>query len=158
MQRNEVRWTFCIAVREGSLMAQRKKLKNELGEEKVREIVFAAGELCLEKKATDVVVLDIRKITQMTDYFLIAGGFTDIQVRAVSGHVEDMLREQFGIKPWHIEGRESGSWVLLDYVDFVVHVFQPEAREFYQLEKLWVDAERTELGSGDEPMEDGAEE
>jgi ribosome-associated protein len=134
-------------------MAQRKKLKNYLGEEKVREIVFAAGELCLEKKATDVVVLDIRKITQMTDYFLIAGGYTDIQVRAVSEHVVDTLREKFDIKPWHVEGKESGRWMLLDYVDFVVHVFQPEAREFYQLEKLWVDAERTELGSGDDPRE-----
>jgi ribosome-associated protein len=136
-------------------MAERKKLKNELGEEKVREIVFAAGELCLEKKATDVVVLDIRKITQMTDYFLIAGGFTDIQVRAVSEHVVDMLRENYGIKPWHVEGRENGRWVLLDYVDFVVHVFQPESREFYQLEKLWVDAERHELGSGDDPFGGG---
>ncbi len=130
-------------------MARRKKLKNELGEEKVREIVFAAGELCLEKKATDVGLLDIRKITQMTDYFLIAGGFTDIHVRAVSEYVEDLLREKYEVKPWHVEGRESGRWMLLDYVDFVVHVFQPEAREFYQLEKLWIDAERHELGSGD---------
>lgn len=139
-------------------MAQRKKLKNELGEEKVREIVFAAGELCLEKKATDVVVLDIRKITQMTDYFLIAGGFTDIHVRAVAEYVEDLLREKFGVKPWHVEGKEAGRWMLLDYVDFVVHVFQPEAREFYQLEKLWRDAERHDLGSGDELAEVGEEE
>ena len=131
-------------------MARRKKLKSELGEAKIREIVFAAGRLCLEKKASNVVVLDMRKLTQMTDYFLIAEGFTDIHVRAISEHVEDLLRKKYEIKPWHIEGRENGRWMLLDYVDFVVHVFQPEAREFYQLEKLWIDAERHELGSGDE--------
>ena len=130
-------------------MAQRKKLKTKIGEEKVREIVFAAGELCLEKKGNDVVVLDLREVSQMTDYFLITSGFTDIHVRAVSDYVEEQLLEKHDVKPWHVEGRESGRWVLLDYVDFVVHVFQPEARDFYQLEKLWIDAERHELGSGD---------
>ena len=136
-------------------MAQRKKLKTTLGVRKLKQIIMEAGELCLEKKALDVVLLDLRKISQMTDYFLICGGYTDIHVRSVSEHVEDQLRERHGIKPWHVEGMENGRWVLLDYVDFVIHIFQPEARKFYQLEKLWVDAGRQELGSGEE---DGAAE
>ncbi|MEA3226254.1 MAG: ribosome silencing factor, partial [Planctomycetota bacterium] len=76
----------------------------------------------------------------VSDFFLIAGGFTDIHVRAVAGHVDDSLKKQFGIDPWHIEGLENGRWVLLDYIDFVVHVFEIRAREFYQLERLWADA------------------
>jgi len=60
------------------------------------------------------------------------------------------LRERHGVKPWHVEGLENGRWVLMDYVDFVVHIFQPDARQFYQLEKLWIDAGREELGSGEE--------
>ncbi|MBW7996971.1 MAG: ribosome silencing factor [Candidatus Glassbacteria bacterium] len=131
-------------------MARRKKLKTTMSEKKIREMIFEAGELCLEKKALDVVLLDLRKISQMTDYFLITSGYTDIHVRSVSEHVEEQLRERHGIKPWHIEGLENGRWVLLDYVDFVIHIFQPEARAFYQLEKLWIDAVRHEIGSGEE--------
>lgn len=139
-------------------MARRKKLKTTIGEKKLREIVFEAGELCLEKKGIDVVLLDLRKVSQMTDYFLICSAYTDIHVRSVSEHVEEKLRENHKIKPWHIEGFENGRWVLMDYVDFVIHVFQPEARQFYQLEKLWIDAERHELGSGEESEEEGEEE
>jgi len=108
---------------------------------KVKKQVFFAGESSLEKKADDVVVLDLRKVSDVSDFFLIAGGYTDIHVRAVAQHVVESLKKNYGIDPWHIEGLDNGRWVLLDYVDFVAHIFDTEARDFYQLERLWADAE-----------------
>jgi ribosome-associated protein len=118
----------------------RRALKSEKAREEVEKQVFAAGESCLEKKAEDVVVLDLHKISDMADYFLIAQGFTDIHVRAVAEHIIETLEQKFNLSPWHVEGMENGRWVLLDYFDFVAHIFQPEARQFYQLERLWGDA------------------
>jgi len=107
----------------------------------VKKQVFFAGESSLEKKADDVVVLDLRKVSDVSDFFLVAGGYTDIHVRAVAEHVVESLKRTYGIDPWHIEGLENGRWVLLDYVDFVAHIFDTEARDFYQLERLWADAD-----------------
>ena len=81
----------------------------------------------------------------MTDYFVIATGRTNIQVRAIADEVEEQLRERGGEKPIGREGAGEDKWVLLDYGDVVVHVFQPEERDFYRLEKLWGDAPRLEL-------------
>ncbi|MBN2288390.1 MAG: ribosome silencing factor [Candidatus Glassbacteria bacterium] len=106
----------------------------------VEEQVFFAGASSLEKKADDVVVLDLRKVSDVSDFFLIAGGYTDIHVRAVAEHLIESLKKKYGINPWHVEGLENGSWVLLDYVDFVAHIFDTKARDFYQLERLWADA------------------
>ena len=86
-------------------------------------------------------VLDLRGISTATDYFVIASGTSDVQVKAIAEHVLDELREE-GVRPQHVEGAGGGRWVLLDYVDFVVHVFHPQARSFYQLENLWGDAPR----------------
>ena len=83
---------------------------------------------------------------------MIAEGYTDIHVRAVSEHVVESLRKKFELKPLHIEGMESGRWVLIDYFDFVVHIFQPEPRKFYQLEKLWADAAQHEIADEEEPL------
>ena len=126
-------------------MAQKKSLKQELTKKKIRQIVFSAGQLCLEKKASSVVVLNLKKISDVTDFFLISEGYTDIHVRAVSEHIIENLEKKFKIKPWHVEGMEYAKWILMDYVDFVIHVFLPETRNFYQLEKLWTDAERHEI-------------
>lgn len=101
--------------------------------------VERAGELALERKALDVVALDLRGISSATDAFLVASGNSDIQVRAIAEHVIDELKKE-GARPDHVEGMEGGRWVLIDYIDFVVHVFHPQAREFYQLETLWGDA------------------
>ena len=106
----------------------------------VKDQVFFAGESSLEKKADDVMVLDLRKVSDVSDFFLIAGGYTDIHVRAVAEHVIESLKKRYGIDPWHVEGLENGRWVLLDYVDFVAHIFDTETRGFYQLERLWADA------------------
>jgi len=95
----------------------------------------------LERKARDVVVLDLRGISTATDYFVIAGGTSDVQVKAIAEHVVDELKKR-DVRPRHVEGMSGGRWVLIDYIDFVVHVFHPEARMFYQLENLWGDAPR----------------
>jgi ribosome-associated protein len=101
--------------------------------------VLKAADLALERKADDVVALDLRKISTATDFFVLATGTSDIQVRAIAEHVLDEMAKN-GLKPMHVEGLERARWVLLDFVDFVVHVFHPLAREFYQLELLWGDA------------------
>jgi len=106
--------------------------------------VSRAGELALERKAFDVVALDLRGISTATDYFILASGSSDIHVRAIAEHVIEELKKE-KVRPGHVEGLEGGRWVLVDYIDFVVHVFHPASREFYQLETLWGDAPRHEL-------------
>ena len=133
-------------------MAKSKRTSRKRGSSKeVKEHVFFAGESSLEKKADDVVVLDLRKVSDVSDFFLIAGGYTDIHVRAVAEHVIESLKKTYGINPWHVEGLENGRWVLLDYIDFVAHIFDTETRDFYQLERLWADAESHRLADEEVP-------
>lgn len=103
-----------------------------------------AAELALERKARDVVSLDLRGISSATDFFLLASGTSDVQVIAIAEHIIDTLRED-GVRPNHVEGLQGGRWVLLDYIDVVIHVFHTEARDFYQLEELWGDAKRSDF-------------
>ena len=92
-----------------------------------------------EHKAIDVVVLDLRKVSDATDFFVIASGSSDVHVRTLAeGVVEAVSRD--GQKPHHVEGVAAGRWALLDFVDVVVHVFHPTLRDYYQLERLWADA------------------
>ena len=98
-----------------------------------------AASLLVDNKANDVVVLDLRPVTDMTDFFILASGTSDTHVRAAAGHVMEGLKQD-GVTVHSVEGFEQGRWVLLDYVDFVVHVFHPSLRSFYQLERLWGDA------------------
>ena len=107
------------------------------------EGVRRAADLALELKAVGVVVLDLRGISSATDYFVIASGTSDVQVKAIAEHVVDELKKD-KVRPSHVEGMTGGRWVLLDYIDFVVHVFHPQARDFYQLENLWGDAPKWE--------------
>lgn len=106
----------------------------------VGELAKRAAAILLDNKANDVVVLDLHGVTDMTDYFVIASGTSDTHVRALGGHVHDELKKD-GIAAHSVEGLAQGRWVLLDYVDFVVHVFHPTLRGFYQLERLWSDAD-----------------
>jgi ribosome-associated protein len=101
--------------------------------------VSRAAELALDRKAQDVTLLDLRHLSTATDFFLIATGRSDTHVSAIADHIIDELKRE-GVRPVGIEGLRGGRWVLVDYVDFVVHVFHPAAREFYQLERLWGDA------------------
>jgi ribosome-associated protein len=105
-----------------------------------------AAHLCLDLKAQDVLLLNLKPVSDMTDFFVIGSGTSDTHVRSVAQRVMDELREE-GIRPAHVEGLEQGRWVLLDYVDFVVHLFHPTLRQFYQLERLWADAEPVALAN-----------
>lgn len=98
-----------------------------------------AAEILADSKAQDIVLLDLREVTDMADFFVVASGTSDTHVRASAGHVMNTL-DKAGMPVHSVEGFEQGRWVLLDYVDFVVHVFHPSLRSFYQLERLWGDA------------------
>ncbi len=106
---------------------------------KVAEQARRAASLCVDNKANDVVMLDLHGVTDMTDFFVVASGTSDTHVRAVAQHVEEGMAKA-GLRAYHVEGAETGRWVLLDYVDFVVHVFHPSMRSYYQIERLWGDA------------------
>jgi ribosome-associated protein len=90
-------------------------------------------------KGRDLLVLDLRGLTDATDYFVVASGTSDAHVRGIAESVQEKLGRR-GVHPHHVEGLPGGRWVLLDFVDFVIHLFHPEARSFYQLERLWSDA------------------
>ncbi|NPB06382.1 MAG: ribosome silencing factor [Aquificae bacterium] len=100
-------------------------------------------ELLEEKKAKDLVFLDVSPLTNLADYFVIASADTPVHARAVAEHLEEKLPEAgYGID--HVEGKDYGHWILLDLGDTIVHVFTPETREYYGLEWIWSDAERLE--------------
>jgi len=98
-----------------------------------------------DKKAFDMVALDLRSIASFTEFFIITTGANQRQVQAIADEINEQLKKQLGTKPVRIEGYNSADWVLLDYGDFVVHVFNGESREFYDLARLWRDARRVEL-------------
>jgi ribosome-associated protein len=100
-----------------------------------------------DKKAVDLVVLDLRKAAGFTDFFVIASGTNTRQVRAIADAVMESLAAE-GAKPAHVEGYDRSEWILIDYFDFIVHVFAPETRVFYGLERLWGNAERIEVAAG----------
>jgi len=100
-----------------------------------------------DKKALDLVVLDLRSAAGFTDFFVIASGANSRQVRAIADSVMETLAAE-GAKPAHVEGYDRSEWILLDYFDFIVHVFSPETRMFYGLERLWGSAERIEIAVG----------
>ena len=98
-----------------------------------------ATDLALDRKAVAPMLLDLRGLSTATDFFLILTGNSDTHVRSIAEHVIEEMRKG-GNKPDHVEGLRAGRWVLIDYIDFVIHVFHPSARDFYQLERLWGDA------------------
>ena len=106
-----------------------------------------AAQLCSEYKANDVVLLNLRGVTDMTDFFIVASGTSDTHVRSIGQRVLEDMKYKEGAVAHHVEGLEQGRWVLLDYVDFVVHIFHPTLRNFYQLERLWSDAESVAVDS-----------
>jgi len=106
----------------------------------------AAIEAAQEKKAGDLVVLDLRGLASFTDFFLLATGNTNRQLKTIADAIEEDLAKK-GFKPDHVEGYPHGDWVLMDYMDFVVHVFTPRSREYYNLERLWGDAGRLAIAS-----------
>lgn len=103
----------------------------------------------LEKKASRVDLMDLRKITSVTDFFIVCSGNSDVHVKAVADSILDNCKKD-GIDVYNVEGYESRRWILIDLVEIVVHVFQPEVRAYYQLERLWGDAPTDRFGYEDE--------
>jgi ribosome-associated protein len=112
------------------------------------DILRTAAAAAVAKKAQKPLALDLRELDGVCDYFLIVSASSEVQVRAVAEAVEEKLREK-GSRPWHIEGLEGRRWVLLDYVEVVVHVFHEKTREYYMLDRLWGDARSVDLGLDD---------
>lgn len=105
---------------------------------------IAAGILD-SKKARDVQAVKVHDLTAVTDYFVFAGGTSNTQVRALADEVEFRLKEEYGETPLHTEGYRDATWIVLDYGFVMIHIFQPTAREFYKIEKLWADGEQVDL-------------
>ena len=109
-----------------------------------KKALLLALNAALEKKARNVVVLNVKKLSYLADYFLICSGTSDRQVQAISTSIEENMKKA-GIKPAGIEGDRIGKWVLMDYHDIVIHVFLEPVREYYDIERLWADAPRMEV-------------
>ncbi len=105
------------------------------------------GKLALSKKALDVRILNLKKLSDVADYFVICSGDVEQHVKAITDAIKDGLLHK-GIKPWHSEGYGNTSWIILDFVSVVVHIFTRETREYYDLEGLWGDAPTDILGDG----------
>ena len=102
-----------------------------------------------EKKASDIVVMDLRKIKNaVADFFVICSGNSDKQLDAISDSIDAEVFKKFQENPWHTEGKNNKEWMLLDYIDVVAHIFRKDRREFYALERLWGDADITEIEDG----------
>jgi ribosome-associated protein len=112
---------------------------------KIPRAIAGAVQAARDKKAIDVVVLDLRKAGGFTDYFVICTGMNPRQVNAIADSVQDTLRSEFGERPTLAEGVHKSEWILLDYFNFIVHIFSRECRAFYDLERLWGNAERIEF-------------
>lgn len=108
------------------------------------ELATCIAQILDKKKAQDLKVLKVRDLTVLTDYFVIASGSSTTQVRSLAEEVEFQLEQQ-GVRPLRTEGYDSKNWILLDYGEVIVHVFYPQAREFYDLEHLWADADPVEV-------------
>ena len=126
---------------------ERKKTATA-GRRRLAADVARAVRAALDKKASDVVVLDLRSTPAFTDHFVLCSGQNPRQVKAIADAIEDAMRAA-KVKPSHIEGYDRAEWILMDFFTFIVHVFSPQTREFYSLERLWGDAERIDVS--DEP-------
>jgi ribosome-associated protein len=114
------------------------------GRKRLPADVARAISAVLDKKASQVVVLDLRHTPAFTDFFVLCSGQNSRQVKAIADSVEEALRAA-GVRPAHVEGYDRADWVLMDFFTFIVHVFAPHTRDFYSLERLWGDAERIEI-------------
>ena len=129
-------------------MAKTERKRPTTAKKRFPSEVATAVQSALDKKATDVVVLDLRNSPAFTDYFILCSGGSPRQVKAIADAIEEALKES-KVRPAHVEGYDRGEWVLMDYFNFIVHVFSPPMRLFYSLERLWGDAERIDVT--DEP-------
>jgi ribosome-associated protein len=127
--------------------------RRDSGKHRLTGEIARAVRAALDKKASDVVVLDLRHTPAFTDFFLVCSGQNARQVQAIADSIEESLKDA-KIRPSHIEGYDRAEWVLMDFFSFIVHVFTPSTRAFYSLERLWGDAER--IAVSDEPAADAS--
>jgi ribosome-associated protein len=113
------------------------------------ELSQAIASEATDKKAVDVLELDLRGVLGYTDYFIVCSGNSERQTRAIHDGIHLGLKNQHGLLPRRVEGATEARWILMDYLDVVVHIFTPEARDYYRLEQLWGEAPRRALGTGD---------
>jgi ribosome-associated protein len=113
-------------------------------EEIDREVQLAVR-CAADKKGIDIKVLDLRQVATFTEFFVIASGANQRQVQAIADEITEQVKKQLGMRAIRVEGYSGGEWVLIDFGDFIVHVFDREARDFYDLERLWRDAQKVEL-------------
>ncbi len=118
------------------------------GEDDVERLVDAITALAADKKAQDIVVLDLRGIVGYADFLVICSGNTDRQTKAIHDGIHDGLKRGQGLLPRRVEGLPEASWILMDYLDVVVHIFTPQTREFYRLERLWGEAPARAVSAG----------
>lgn len=119
-----------------------------------QQLAHTAAKLLDDKKGRDIVAVEIRDLTTLGDYFVIASGSSNTQVKALADAVEEGL-SKLGLEPRRIEGYQSAMWVVLDYSDVIVHIFYEQTRDFYALERLWADAPRIKLNlAGEKPLPD----
>jgi len=102
-------------------------------------------QLMLDKKATEIQIINVSKLTSLTDYFIICSSDSEPKTKAIMNHIKDKIHEKYDVKPLHLEGIENLEWVLLDYVSIVVNIFSKEKREYYNIERLWADAKITSI-------------
>ena len=112
------------------------------------EIAEAISEYAADRKALDIVQLDLRGIIGYTDYFIVCTGRTDRQAKAIHDAIHKGMKDEHGLLPSRVEGVSQANWILMDYLDVVVHVFTPETREYYRLEQLWGEAPAAVVGAG----------
>lgn len=119
--------------------------KTEFNQGDTKKLISVIGEALLEKQAQNITVLDVHQLTTLTDAFVVSHASSDVQIKALADNVAQQTREQLDEKPWQKEGLQQRRWVILDYVNVVVHIFNKELRDYYSLERIWGDAEITKI-------------
>jgi len=127
------------------VLSKKQPLKSRTTHLPVNELAQMAVEAAISKKAYDIVIMDMREVSGVADIFVLCTGSSDLQIKAIAEAVRMQIKENAQELPWHTEGTNNMQWVLLDYVDLVVHVFSEEKRTFYDLERLWNDAPKEEV-------------
>lgn len=128
-------------------MPEKEQFSNAYTDENLKpnEVLNAITEALLSKKANDITVLDVSELTTLAEYFVICHGNSDVQVKALADVVEEDVLKQCGEKSWRKEGGSSRAWIILDYVNIVVHVMSEEKRRYYDIERMWNDAKITHI-------------
>ena len=128
--------------------AKRHQTSGRTGEGSSQELASRTAALMLDKKALEVTIMDVRGLTTITDFFVICTGESDVQVKVIADHISEVFKRE-GNRPSHIEGYDRLSWVLIDCIDVVAHVFLRDTRSYYGLERLWADARVTTMAESD---------